>query len=338
MSRYLIAALYHFVALEDYKELQAPLYDFCAQHSVVGTLLLAREGINGTIAGPERGVRAVLAYLRSDPNMAQLQHKEAWSDQAPFYRLKVRLKKEIVTLGVPELRTAEWVGEYVPPQSWNELISRPDVVLVDTRNDYEVGIGTFKGAVNPQTDSFADFPQWVQEQQQPGGVLEGKPPVAMFCTGGIRCEKSTAYLRTQGFDEVYHLQGGILQYLEDIPEDQSMWVGECFVFDERVSVGHGLKRGDYEFCRSCRMPVSAQERQMPQFEPGVSCPYCHGTHSPEKIARLRERERQMRIAKQRQIAHVGANLETLKETKRQEHAARVEAQKALHGQAAQRST
>lgn len=326
MSRYLIAALYHFVELDDFKDLQAPLYDFCAQHSIIGTLLLAREGINGTIAGPEQGVRAVLDYLRSDARLASLQHKEAWSEHAPFYRLKVRLKKEIVTLGVPDLRTAEWVGEYVPPQRWNELISRPDVVLVDTRNDYEVRIGTFKGAINPETEAFTDFPRWVQEQQQPGGVLEGKPPVAMFCTGGIRCEKSTAYLRTQGFDEVYHLQGGILQYLEDIPEDQSLWVGECFVFDERVSVGHGLERGDYEFCRSCRMPISPQERQMPQFEPGVSCPYCHGTQSPERIARLRERERQMRIAKEQQIDHVGANLEALKEKKQQEHAARVEAQ------------
>src|SRR5690625_5958307 len=195
MSRYLIAALYHFVALEDYKELQAPLYDFCAQHSVVGTLLLAREGINGTIAGPERGVRAVLAYLRSDPNMAQLQHKEARSEQAPFYRLKVRLKKEIVTLGVPELRTAEWVGEYVPPQKWNSLSSRPDVVVVDTRNDYEVGIGTLKGAVNPQTDSFAEFPQWVKEQQQQCGVLEGKSPVATLCIGWLSCETYTDLFR-----------------------------------------------------------------------------------------------------------------------------------------------
>lgn len=329
MSQYLIAALYHFVELDDYATLQAPLYDFCAQHDVIGTLLLAREGINGTIAGPESGVRSVLDYLRADPRLAALEHKEAWSEQAPFYRLKVRLKKEIVTLGVPDLRTAEWVGEYVPPQEWNDLIRRPDVVLVDTRNDYEVRIGTFKGAINPCTEAFADFPQWVHEQQQPGGVLEGKPPVAMFCTGGIRCEKSTAYLRTQGFTEVYHLKGGILQYLEDIPEDQSMWVGECFVFDERVSVGHGLTRGDYEFCRSCRMPVSAQERHMPQFEPGVSCPYCHGTHSPERIARLRERERQMRLAQQRQIAHVGADLEALKEQKKKAHAARVAAQQKL---------
>jgi|SRR5690625_24622 len=327
MSRYLIAALYHFVALDDYQEMQPALHEVCTQHSVIGTLLLAPEGINGTIAGSPKGVQAVLDYLRSDPRLAKLQHKEASSEQAPFYRLKVRLKKEIVTLGVPELRTAEWVGEYVPPQKWNSLISRPDVVVVDTRNDYEVGIGTFKGAVNPQTDSFADFPQWVKEQQQPGGVLEGKPPVAMFCTGGIRCEKSTAYLRTQGFDEVYHLQGGILQYLEDIPPDLSMWVGECFVFDERVSVGHGLLRGEYEFCRACRMPVSPQERQMPQFEAGVSCPYCHGSHSPDRVKRLRERERQMRIAQQQQIAHVGADLDALKAEKNRQQASVIEAQK-----------
>lgn len=326
MSSYFIAALYHFAELDDYVSLQAPLYELCAQNDVIGTLLLAREGINGTIAGPEQGVRTVLEALRADPRLQGLSHKEAWSHTAPFYRLKVRLKKEIVTLGVPELRTAEWVGEYVAPEQWNALIQRADIVLVDTRNDYEVGIGSFQSAINPQTDSFAQFPQWVAEQQKAGGLLADNPPVAMFCTGGIRCEKSTAYLRAAGFTEVYHLQGGILQYLQDIPAEQSLWQGECFVFDERVSVGHGLVRGEYEFCRACRMPISPQERAMPQYEAGVSCPHCYGTHSPQRLQRLRERERQMRIAQEREIAHVGADLEALKARKQQAHAEQVAAQ------------
>lgn len=317
MSQYLVAALYHFAELDDYVDLQNPLYEFCQQHQVIGTLLLAQEGINGTIAGPEPGVRAVLEYLRTDPRLSALEHKEAWSAKPPFYRLKVRLKKEIVTLGVAELRTAELAGTYVPPQHWNDLIQRPDVVLIDTRNDYEVGIGSFKSAINPQTDSFSQFPDWVEQQRAPGGLLADNPPVAMFCTGGIRCEKSTAYLRSLGFDEVYHLQGGILRYLEEIPVEDSLWEGDCFVFDERVAVGHGLSRGDYEFCRSCRMPVGARERALPQYEEGVSCPYCHGTQSPERIKRLRERQRQMEIAAARNIPHVGADLEELKEQKQQ---------------------
>lgn len=317
MAKYLVAALYHFVELDDYESLQQPLIDFCEKRDIIGTLLLAREGINGTIAGPEKGVRQVLDYLRSDPRMASLEHKEAWADVMPFYRLKIKLKKEIVTLGVPDLKTAEMVGQYVPPQEWNALITQPDVVLIDTRNDYEVGIGTFKNAINPKTDSFSQFPDWVAEQKKPGGVLHGKPRVAMFCTGGIRCEKSTAFMRSQGFDDVYHLQGGILKYLEEIPENQSTWVGECFVFDERVSVGHGLKRGDYHFCRACRMPVSAHERTLPQFEEGVSCPYCHGTLDEAKIDRLRERQKQMELAKEREQRHVGATMGVLREQKRQ---------------------
>ena len=247
MAKYLVAALYHFVELEDYAALRDPLEEFCAKHQVIGTLLLAREGINGTIAGPEAGVREVLSYLRSDPRLHALVHKEAWATVMPFYRLKIKLKKEIVTLGVPDLKTAEMVGEYVRPEDWNRLIQDPNVVVVDTRNDYEVGVGTFKNAINPKTDSFSEFPKWVAEQSQPG-CLAGKPKVAMFCTGGIRCEKSTAYMRSQGFDEVYHLQGGILKYLEDVAEEDSLWQGDCFVFDERVAVGHGLKQGDYEFC------------------------------------------------------------------------------------------
>lgn len=317
MAKYLVAALYHFVELDDYITLQKPFTEFCEQRDIIGTLLLAREGINGTVAGPEQGVRELLDFLRADPRMVSLEHKEAWADVMPFYRLKIKLKKEIVTLGVPDLKTAEMVGQYVAPQDWNTLITQPDVVLIDTRNDYEVGIGTFKNAINPKTDSFSQFPEWVAEQRKPGGVLHGNPRVAMFCTGGIRCEKSTAYMRSQGFEDVYHLQGGILKYLEEIPENQSTWVGECFVFDERVSVGHGLKRGDYSFCRACRMPINAAERAMPQFEEGVSCPYCHGTLEAEKVDRLRERQKQMELAQERDERHVGAAMDLLKQEKRQ---------------------
>lgn len=313
MSTYLIAALYKFVELPDFAQLRDPLFDFCEQQGVKGTLLLAREGINGTIAGPEAGIRAVLAYLNADSRIAGLVHKESWADQAPFYRLKVKLKKEIVTLGVPDLKTAEMVGEYIKPEDWNALISDPDVVVVDTRNDYEVGIGTFSRAINPKTQSFTEFPQWVAEQSQEGGVLHGKPRVAMFCTGGIRCEKSTAFMRSQGFDQVYHLQGGILKYLEDIPAQDSLWEGDCFVFDERVSVRHGLEPGDYDFCRACRMPISDAEKAAPQFEEGVTCPYCHGMHSPEQEERFRERQKQVVLARERAERHIGVSMDELQE-------------------------
>ncbi|MBY6310706.1 oxygen-dependent tRNA uridine(34) hydroxylase TrhO [Alcaligenes faecalis] len=313
MSTYLIAALYKFVELPDFAQMRDPLFAFCEQHEVKGTLLLAREGINGTIAGPQEGVRAVLAYLNSDPRISGLVHKESYADKAPFYRLKVKLKKEIVTLGVPDLKTAEMVGEYVAPEDWNALISDPDVVVVDTRNDYEVGIGTFNRAINPKTQSFTEFPQWVAEQSKEGGVLHGKPRVAMFCTGGIRCEKSTAFMRSQGFDQVYHLQGGILKYLEEIPAAESLWDGDCFVFDERVSVRHGLEPGDYDFCRACRMPISEEEKASPQFEEGVSCPYCHGHRSPEQVERFRERQKQVALAREREERHIGVSMDELAE-------------------------
>ena len=337
MAKYLVAALYHFVELDDYQTLQQPLIDFCAQREIIGTLLLAREGINGTVAGPEQGVRELLDYLRADARLAPLIHKEAWTDVLPFYRLKIKLKKEIVTLGVPDLKTAEMVGEYVPPSKWNDLIAQPDVVLIDTRNDYEVGIGTFKNAINPQTDRFSQLPDWVAEQRKPGGLLEGNPRVAMFCTGGIRCEKSTAYMRSQGFDQVYHLQGGILRYLEEIPEEQSSWVGDCFVFDERVAVGHGLKRGDYEFCRACRMPLDAKDRVTEQYEEGVSCPYCHGSWSADKLAGLRERQKQMHLARERQQRHVGAPMEDLIEQKRQRQAELAEHSRQVQSKAEQQA-
>jgi UPF0176 protein len=309
MPDFLTAALYKFVELPDFAELQTPLLACCEAHSVKGTLLLASEGINGTIAGLPDGVHAVLAFLRRDPRLAALEHKEAWADKLPFHRMKVRLKREIVTLGIPDVHPALMAGQYVKPANWNQLLDDLDVVLVDTRNDYEVAIGTFKGAINPATRSFSELPGWVEQEMAQGGKLAAadgkKPKVAMFCTGGIRCEKSTALLRARGFDEVYHLEGGILKYLETVPEAQSRWQGECFVFDERVSVGHGLHAGHFTLCRACREPLSASDRTSPLFELGVSCARCHGTTTEEQKQGYRERERQVELAEARQQAHIG---------------------------------
>jgi UPF0176 protein len=301
----LVAALYKFVELPDFAELKAPLLACCEQHAVKGTLLLAHEGINGTIAGTSAEVRAVLAYLQSDPRFAQLEHKESFAKTMPFYRMKVRLKREIVTMGVPGVNPNEMAGTYVKAEDWNQLLSDPNVVVVDTRNDYEVAIGTFKGALNPNIKSFRELPEWVRHQAS----LKNKPKVAMFCTGGIRCEKSTAFLRAEGFAEVYHLQGGILKYLETVPEQQSLWEGECFVFDERVAVGHGLKLGEHELCRSCRHPIDDVEKTSKFYVAGVSCSHCYDQKSEAKKLGLMERQKQMELAKQRNQLHVGARLE-----------------------------
>ena len=312
MPHYLTAALYQFVDLPDSAALVAPLQACCDAQGVKGTLLLAHEGINGTIAGTPEGVRAVLAWLRADPRLAGLQHKEAIAEVLPFYRMKVRPKREIVTLGVPGLNPAHNAGTYVKPADWNALIEQPDVVLIDVRNDYEVKIGSFDGAIDPLTKTFSELPGWVEREAKPGGALAGadgkKPRVAMFCTGGIRCEKSTAYLRTQGFGEVYHLEGGILKYLETVPAEHSRWHGDCFVFDERVSVGHGLAHGHHELCRSCRWPLGPDEIASPLFVRGISCPYCHGTRSAEALAGLAERQKQVNLARQREQAHIGARM------------------------------
>ena len=309
MPLFLTAALYKFVDLPDCAALQAPLLAACESHDVKGTLLLAAEGINGTIAGPEAGVRAVLLHLRSDSRLTGLVHKESWASVPPFSRMKVRLKKEIVTLGVPDLNPAQMAGQYVRPQDWNALISDPEVVLIDTRNDYEVDLGTFRGAVDPRIKTFSHFPSWVAAQQSDGGVLFNahgkKPKVAMFCTGGIRCEKSTAFMRLHGFDEVYHLEGGILKYLENVPQDQSLWRGECFVFDERVSVGHGLQQGPFELCRSCRHPLDEVQRASRHYIQGVSCAQCYDQTTPTRKLALAERQRQTELALQRNQAGAG---------------------------------
>ena len=310
---FLTAALYKFVELLDFAALQAPLMAVCEARGIKGTLLLAAEGINGTIAGRQADVHAVLDYLRTDPifsnRLQELEHKESWASAMPFYRMKVRLKKEIVTLGVPDVHPALMAGQYVKPSDWNGLIAQPDVVVVDTRNDYEVSIGTFAGAVNPATTSFSELPGWVEQEMQSGGALAEvngvKPKVAMFCTGGIRCEKSTAFLKSKGFDEVYHLQGGILKYLETVPETQSQWQGQCFVFDERVSVGHGLVEGDLELCRSCRDPLTEAAKASFLYERGVSCPGCHGATTSEQKAGYRQRQKQVDLAEARKQSHIG---------------------------------
>ena len=315
-QRYLTLALYKFIALPDFAELRAPLLALCNAQQVKGTLLLAPEGINGSIAGPPAGVRAVLAHLHADARFASLQAKESWSNEPPFLRMKVRLKKEIVTLGVPGVSPTHGAGHYVKPESWNALICDPDVLVVDARNDYEVDIGTFSGAVDPRIKTFADLPAWVAREERAGGLLNPesgeararRPKVAMFCTGGIRCEKSTALLRMHGFEDVYHLEGGILKYLETVPPQSSLWQGECFVFDERVSVGHGLVPGDYELCRSCRRPVGDAGRASPHYVKGVSCEQCHDTSSDAQKQGFAERQRQVQLAKKRGVAHVGAQM------------------------------
>ncbi len=311
---FLTAALYKFVELPDFADLQAPLLAVCKAHGIKGTLLLAAEGINGTIAGLPDDLKAVLTYLREDPRLKELEHKESWASAMPFYRMKVRLKKEIVTLGVPDVHPALNAGQYVKPGDWNALIEQPGVVLVDTRNDYEVSIGTFAAAVNPATGSFSELPAWVDREMQSGGALaevDGvKPKVAMFCTGGIRCEKSTAFLKSKGFEEVYHLEGGILKYLETVPEATSRWQGQCFVFDERVSVGHGLAQGSLALCRSCRDPLTELAKASSLYERGVSCPGCYAHTTDVQKAGYRQRQKQVDLAAARKHAHIGNKQET----------------------------
>jgi UPF0176 protein len=305
MSKYLTAALYKFVSLPDYKSLQDPILVACVSNHIKGTLLLAEEGINGTIAGLPEDIHHFLHFLRTNPlfgkRFADLEHKESFASDHPFYRMKVKLKKEIVTLGVAGVSPTKKVGTYIKPEDWNALISDPDVVLIDTRNDYEVDIGTFKGAIDPKTTTFREFPEYVARHFD----KTKHKKVAMFCTGGIRCEKASSYMMDQGFEEVYHLQGGILKYLETVPEAESMWQGECFVFDQRVAVKHNLEVGEFDQCYACRHPLSPTEMQSPEYTAGISCPYCYGKITEEKRARLTERQKQVILAKQRGEVHIG---------------------------------
>lgn len=289
MSKFVVAALYRFVQLDDFEDLQKPIHDHMVEYGVSGSLLLASEGINGTVSGSREGIDQLLTYLRDDPRLSGLEVKESFALEAPFKRTRVRLKKEIVTMGVEGIDPNDSVGTYVDPKDWNELISDPDVTVIDTRNDYEVAIGTFEGAMNPETQSFRQFPSFVDEELDP----QKHRKVAMFCTGGIRCEKSTAFLRKQGFEEVYHLRGGILKYLEEVPEEESKWEGDCFVFDKRVSVGHNLQLGEHLMCYGCGWPVALEEQHEMSFVPGVQCPHCADQLTEEQRTRFAERQRQI---------------------------------------------
>lgn len=311
MSKIVVAALYKFVTLEDFKKLRKPLLAHCQQQQIKGTLLLAKEGINGTIAGSRAAIDSVLDYLKADARLSNLTHKESFCDENPFLRMKVKLKKEIVTLGVAGISPTKCVGKYVEPKDWNDIISDPEVILIDTRNDYEYEIGTFEGAIDPQTTTFRQFPAYVKQNLDPTKHKK----VAMFCTGGIRCEKSTSLLLEQGFENVYHLKGGILQYLEDVPQEKSMWRGECFVFDERVAVKHDLSVGKYDQCHACRHPITAADKQRSEYEKGVSCHKCIDHKTDSQRAGFKERQKQIELAKKRGENHLAASLELKKARK-----------------------
>ncbi|ADE40263.1 oxygen-dependent tRNA uridine(34) hydroxylase TrhO [Candidatus Puniceispirillum marinum] len=303
---YVVAAMYKFVTLTDIETLQQTIINLCTSHQALGTILLANEGINGTIAAPIDGMTGILEWLEADSRFGGMSLKFSHSPTQPFLRMKVRLKREIVTMGCPEISPAERTGTYVEPKDWNALISDPDVLVVDTRNVYETAIGMFDNAVDPMTTNFRDFPDWaarLAEQQAPA-----KPKkIAMYCTGGIRCEKASALMQDYGFDEVYHLQGGILKYLEDVPKNDSKWQGECFVFDGRVAVDHNLNPGSYGMCHGCRMPLSQDDMQRPEYVEGISCHHCQDTQDPERTARFAERQKQIQLAKHRGEAHLGAS-------------------------------
>ena len=309
-----VAALYRFAKFVDYECFREPLLKIMLAEKVRGTLLLAAEGLNGTIAGERASIDAVLAWLAKDHRFTGIQAKESYVAENPFYRTKVKLKKEIVTMGVEDIDPTHIVGTYVDPKDWNALIADPEVLLLDTRNQYEVEIGTFENAINPQTDSFREFPEYVKNNLDP----KVHKKVAMFCTGGIRCEKSTAYLKQHGFEDVFHLKGGILKYLEEQPEDETKWQGECFVFDNRVTVNHKLEKGKYDQCHACRRPITEEDKDSEFYQKGVSCHHCHDKHSKEQVKRYAERERQMQLAAQRGEAHIGAPMESTIERGKQE--------------------
>ena len=320
INNIVVAALYKFTRFSYFEDYRQPILDRMLDNDVKGTLLIAAEGINGTISGSRQAIDSVLDYLRSIEAIGSFTFKESYTSEQPFYRTKVKLKKEIVTMGVEDIDPLQSVGRYVKPSDWNALISDPEVILIDTRNDYEVQIGTFKNAVNPNTETFREFPDYVAKELDPSKHKK----VAMFCTGGIRCEKSTAYLRQQGFEEVYHLEGGILKYLEEVPASETMWQGDCFVFDNRVSVNHDLEKGDYEQCFACRMPITQQDMQNAAYSKGESCPHCIGKATDEQKARFREREYQMQLAQKRGEAHIGSDVKQVMEKRKE---AKIEARR-----------
>jgi len=313
MPQIVVCALYKFVTLENYQALRQPIHNVMEKNHVRGTLLLANEGINGTIAGSRHAIDTVITWLKSDPRLAELECKESITGVMPFNRTRVKLKKEIVTMGIEGIDPKQVVGTYVNAQEWNSLIDDPEVLVIDTRNDYEFQVGTFKNAINPNTQSFREFPQYVKENLD----SDKHKKVAMFCTGGIRCEKSTAFLKQQGFDEVYHLKGGILKYLEEMPIESTLWEGECFVFDERVTVNHQLKKGSYDQCNACRLPITEVDKISEKYQQGVSCPHCFDKVTLEQRARFSEREKQMALAKKRGESHLGEDAAKILIQKRQ---------------------
>ncbi len=300
-SQTVVCAMYKFVILDDYKDIRQSLLNILNEKDIRGTLLLANEGINGTVAGSRQSIDELLLWFKNDARLADIDYKESYSDTLPFKRTKVKLKKEIVTMGVEGIDPKHVVGAYLNAKEWNELLDDPDVVLIDTRNDYEYQVGTFKNAINPKTDTFRQLPDFVKENLDP----KKHKKVAMFCTGGIRCEKSTAYMKQIGFEEVYHLKGGILKYLEDTAEEDTKWQGECFVFDDRVTVNHQLEQGNYDQCHACRFPITEADKASEDYERGVSCPHCVDKHTAEQKARFAEREKQMQLAQKRGEAHIG---------------------------------
>jgi UPF0176 protein len=317
-TQYVTCALYKFVALPNYGSIRHPLLKLMTDNQVYGTLLLAAEGINGTVSSTREGIDAVLNWLNQQPGLENIDTKESFDTEIPFHRTKVKLKKEIVTMGVEGIDPRQVVGTYVKPQDWNDLISDPEVLVVDTRNDYEVEIGTFKHAVDPKTTSFREFPEWANKNIDRAKTKK----IAMFCTGGIRCEKSTAYMKEQGYEEVYHLEGGILKYLEEVPKDQSLWQGECFVFDNRVAVDQDLKRGSYDQCHACRMPITEQEKTLETYQEGLSCHHCYGKVSDEQRQRFAQRQKQVQLAKARGEEHIGSAAQQDTERRRKEKKAR----------------
>ena len=321
-SPIVVCALYKFTALKNFVSLREPLLNVMVANHIRGTLLLAREGINGTVAGSRAAIDALLGWLNRDIRLKPVECKESWCEGMPFRHTRVKLKKEIVTMGIPGIDPAKVTGTYVEPANWNELISDPQVLVLDTRNDYEVQVGTFKHAINPQTESFRQFPHYVATHLNP----KVHKKIAMFCTGGIRCEKSTALLREQGFSEVYHLKGGILNYLAAIPREQSLWEGECFVFDDRVTVNHALEPGSYDQCNACRLPITEADKQSSKYQQGISCPHCFDRLTAKQQARFAEREKQMQLARSRGEAHLGADVANTvahrrraKKSRRQQH-------------------
>jgi UPF0176 protein len=305
---WLTVSFYHFADLSDCTQIKQVLVELCQQQRVYGLIILAPEGVNGTLACQSNSIEVVLDYLTSDPRLLGMQFRRAYCLHQPFFRMNIRLKREIVTMGVPNLHPQASTGTYVEPEEWNRLLQDPDLILIDTRNDYEVALGSFIGAINPQINKFSDFPAWLDQQALKRFPMGKETKVAMFCTGGIRCEKSTAYMRAIGFEQVFHLRGGILNYLESIETERSLWHGECFVFDERVSVGHALKPGDKRLCRVCRHPLDQAAHLSDKFEEGVSCPQCHGTSNEIKKRGARERQRQCELATAKNQAHIGAKL------------------------------